>query len=108
MYDAKKYHSGERKSYDKLFPDLSDSAVFRHEPSGDILFYAPLSLEEPLGLQEAFVVSLCDGCNSISAIKDQVRIKFGLTQEEADSKTYEILEKAINTGAIELMEVPKK
>lgn len=108
MYDAKKYHSGERKSYDKLFPDLSDSAVFRQEPSGGILFYAPLSLEEPLGLHEAFVVSLCDGCNSISAIKDQVRIKFGLTQEEADSKTYEILEKAINTGAIELKDAPKK
>lgn len=108
MYDVKKYHSRERKSYDKLFPDLSDSAVFRHEPSGGILFYAPLSLEEPLGLQEAFIVSLCDGCNSISAIKDQLKIKFGLTQEEADSKTYEILGKAINTGAIELMEVPKE
>ena len=106
MYAIKKCCFWEEKAAKELFPCLSDVAVFRGEPSGGILFYAPLSLEEPLGLHEAYAVSLCDGYHSISAIEDQLRIKFGLTLEEADEKVLRILRKAISIGAIELREVP--
>ncbi|HQK38473.1 MAG TPA: hypothetical protein PLC81_12610, partial [Bacteroidales bacterium] len=57
----------------ELIPILSDSAVFRRESWGGILFFSPLSLEEHLGLKEAFVISLCDGMHTISTIESLLK-----------------------------------
>ncbi len=107
MYNLKNNYFG-GKRHDELIPILSRFAVFRPESSGGILFYAPLSLEEHLGMQEAFIVSMCNGSNSISLIKKQLSEKFGLSHEETDEKVNRVLEKAINTGAIDLKDSSKR
>ncbi|NMB70895.1 MAG: radical SAM protein [Bacteroidales bacterium] len=92
----------------ELIPILSDSAVFRRESWGGILFFSPLSLEEHLGLKEAFVISLCDGMHTISTIESLLKEKFGLSQEDSEATVSGVIRKAIHAGAVELIGFPKK
>lgn len=90
------------------FPSLSHLTVFRTEDFGGILFNASLLLEEYLDLQEAHVVTLCDGHHAIADIIAATEKKFSLPEKEAKEKTLKVITDGVKRGAITISAFPAK